>query len=222
MPNLVLLRHGESVWNKENIFSGWVDVPLSAKGINEAFAAGDEIAHIPFDVIYTSKLLRASLTFALALSRSEKVCCPIVMHPENNKYAIPECSSNENVVPVITSEELNERFYGDLQGRSKPEVRAEVGEVQFMNWRRSFATRPPNGESLEDTINRAIPFFENEIMPRIVRGENILISAHGNTLRAIVKDLENISDDDVVGLEIPTGKPIIFEYEEGFWKRSKK
>ncbi len=220
MAKIVLLRHGLSRWNQQNIFTGWVDVPLCPEGIHEAFVAGEKIKEINFDAVFTSKLLRASMTALLALSKSRKACCPIVVHEEgdqNDWYKVPKM---KDVIPVYVREALNERAYGDFQGLNKDEVKEKVGEEQFRLYRRSYAVKPPNGESLKDTIERMTPCFENEVMPLLIAGKNVLISAHGNSIRGILKEIENISDEEIASVEVATGVPIVYNYGEGMWQKS--
>jgi 2,3-bisphosphoglycerate-dependent phosphoglycerate mutase len=178
---LVLLRHGQSEWNRSNIFTGWADVSLSAQGEEEARHAALELKNYKFDAIYVSALKRAQET-AWIVRNQEPIC----------------------------SKALNERSYGDLEGKNKDTMRKVYGEEQIKIWRRSFLSRPPNGESLKDTCDRVLPYFKSEIEPRLLRGETILICAHGNSLRALIKYLEDLTDEEVVDLEIPTGKPIVY------------
>lgn len=219
MAKLVLIRHGQSAWNKKKIFTGWVDVTLTQKGVEEAMQAGKEVADIDFDVVFTSKLSRAQATAALVLSENHSERCPIFVHEKEKKYEVPE---GIEYTPVYVAEELNERHYGSLQGKSKEAVRAEVGEEQFTKWRRSCDNPPPEGECLTSTIARAMPYFDSKILPYLVQGKTVLIAAHGNSLRGIVKEIEKISDEDIPKFEIPTGKPRIYEYEEGFWNLIKE
>jgi len=218
MGKLVLLRHGESLWNKKNIFTGWVDIPLSETGVDEAVLAGDKIAHIDFNVMYVSTLIRAQMTgfIALAKCRGSKVPVFVSEHPHDweKSYSNKE---KEGMIPVYQSSALNERYYGELQGKNKDEIKKEVGEVQFKLWRRSYDTPPPKGESLKMTIERTMPYFKEKIIPHLDRGENVLIAAHGNSLRGIVMYLDNLSHDEVVHLEIPTGQPILYHYDSGKW-----
>lgn len=209
MGKLILLRHGQSEWNKKNVFTGWVDIPLSPNGIEEALKAGEKISSIPIDLIYTSTLIRASMTAMLAMSKSQGV--PALMH-DNPWYDLPE---NSDLIPTIVAEQLNERMYGDLQGKNKQMIKEKFGEEQFLKWRRSFASPPPNGESLKMTAERTLPYFDAEIIPKLQEGKNILIAAHGNSLRSIVMELDNLSEQEVVSLEIPTGDPIIYTYDNG-------
>ncbi|MEI8301521.1 MAG: 2,3-bisphosphoglycerate-dependent phosphoglycerate mutase [Chlamydiota bacterium] len=223
MTKLILLRHGESVWNKLNLFTGWVDISLSSKGIEEALVAGDLLANIAFDAIYVSALIRAQLTAMLVMSRTKtgKVAC--MMHDEDPQYGsmskIHDTHTLATIIPVYAHAELNERMYGNLQGLNKQATLEKYGETQFKLWRRSFRGVPPEGESLEMTAARTIPFFKKNILPRLEKGETILISAHGNSLRAIVMFLENLSEEAVVSLEIPTGKALCYHLESGFWKK---
>ncbi|MEK6916365.1 MAG: 2,3-diphosphoglycerate-dependent phosphoglycerate mutase [Nanoarchaeota archaeon] len=217
MHKLVLLRHGESVWNKENIFTGWTDVELSKKGIEEAKQAGRVLKKkgYKFDLAYTSVLKRAIDTLKLALEE---------MNLE---------------VPVKNSWRLNERHYGALQGFNKLDMAEKVGKEQVFIWRRSYDTRPPalkktdkrysvkdplyKGvaekdipvcESLKDTVARVLPYWKKEILPAIKSGKKIIISAHGNSIRALVKHIDNISDDEIPKLEIPTGVPLVYEFDD--------
>lgn len=216
---LILLRHGESEWNKKNIFTGWIDIPLSEKGIQEAIEAGKEISNTPIDLIYTSTLIRGIMTGMLAMAYHSSGKVPVVLHPGEGKLDDwSKCYNPETeaeLIPVIRAWELNERMYGELQGRNKQMIREKFGEEQFMLWRRSFSTPPPNGESLEMTSERTIPYFESEIVPQLRSGKNVLISAHGNSLRSIVMDLDQLSEEEVVKLEIPTGKPLYYKYHKG-------
>lgn len=189
MPTLVLIRHGQSIWNLQNRFTGWVDVPLSEGGVEEAKRAADRIKGMTFDVAYTSALRRAQDTLAIIQD---------------------QLGWN---VPVIRDQALNERHYGDLQGLDKDETRAIHGEEQVRIWRRSFATPPPNGEALKNTAERTLPFFERCIMGDIRKGRNVLVVAHGNSNRSIVMKLDGLSGDEVMALELATGVPLVYEIE---------
>ncbi len=192
MPTLVLVRHGQSEWNLKNIFTGSHDVDLTEKGIEEARSAGKKLKElgIKFDEAFTSNLARAQKTLTLALEEME------------------------TKLPTERNEALNERDYGDLMGKNKDEARKEFGEEQVKIWRRSYDIAPPNGESLKDTADRTLPYFNEKIMEEIKAGKNILVSAHGNSLRAIVMQLDNLSPEKVVNLEIATGIPIVYEMDE--------
>lgn len=221
MSYLILLRHGESVWNKNNLFTGWVDVPLSEKGIHEAIEAGRQLASTPIDIIFCSTLVRAMMTTMLAMSVRHDGKTPVVLHKGKQKSwsKIYSKEALANIIPVITASELNERMYGELQGLNKRETMDVYGEEQVKLWRRSFNVCPPGGESLELTTKRTIPYFEEVILPEIKKGKNVLVSAHGNSLRACVKDIEGLSDEEVVSLEIATGQPIIYEWVDNKFER---
>lgn len=215
---LVLLRHGESIWNKENLFTGWTDVDLSEKGRMEAAEAGKTLkaAGYDFDVCYTSYLKRAIHTLSLALDEMDRAW-----------------------LPVVKSWKLNERHYGALQGLNKSETAKKYGEDQVKIWRRSYDVAPPLlleedernpkgmeqyrmeekdllplGESLKDTIARVVPYYETVIHPDMKAGKRVLIAAHGNSLRALVKYIENLSEEEIVGVNIPTGVPLVYELDQ--------
>lgn len=188
MTKLVIVRHGQSEWNKANKFTGWVDVDLAEKGIAEATTAGEELRNYKFDAAFTSGLKRAQRTLEIILS----------------------LNSSGNI-PVVRNEALNERMYGDLQGMDKDEARRKFGEEQVHIWRRSFDIAPPGGESLKDTAERVIPYFESEIAPMLKNGKNVIIAAHGNSLRALIMHLEGLSEDEILKVEIPTGRPKVYD-----------
>ena len=214
---LVLLRHGESVWNAENLFTGWVDVALSDRGREEAHRGGEQLrdAGILPDVVHTSLLRRAISTAAIGLDVAER-----------------------HWIPVRRSWRLNERHYGALQGKNKKQTLDEYGEEQFMLWRRSFDVPPPplddddefsqvgdpryadlgdempRSECLKDVITRFLPYWQSDIIPDLQDGHTVLVAAHGNSLRAIVKHLDEISDEDIAGLNIPTGMPLVYELDD--------
>ncbi|MFQ3608502.1 MAG: 2,3-bisphosphoglycerate-dependent phosphoglycerate mutase [Chloroherpetonaceae bacterium] len=200
MAKLILIRHGESQWNLENRFTGWVDVPLTEKGRQEARDAGEKIKSIPIDLAYTSVLYRAIETLILALTSAQQ------LH-----------------VPTYFNQALNERHYGALQGLNKAETAKKYGEEQVKIWRRSYDVPPPADktdlnpdgytESLKDTAARAIPYFEKEILPKVVSGKNVVVSAHGNSLRAIVMKLDNLTKEQVLELNIANGVPIVYDYD---------
>ena len=216
MPTLVLLRHGQSQWNLENRFTGWWDVDLSPKGVEEARLAGSELREkgFDFDCCFTSVLTRAIRTLHLVLHEMDRLW-----------------------LPTTKDWRLNERHYGALTGLNKQEMIDKVGAEQVKIWRRSNDIPPPplepdsrydvsqdrryrdvavpRTESLKDTIARAVPYYETEIAPALTAGKRVLVAAHGNSLRGIIKYLSNISDDEIVGLEIPTGKPIVYDLAEG-------
>lgn len=217
MSKLILLRHGQSEWNKKNLFTGWIDIPLSQEGIQEALEAGRMIQNIPIDVIYTSMLIRAIDTATLAMSVHRLGRVAVILHKgEGRLEEWSRCYEPEvekGFIPVIRAWELNERMYGELQGRDKEKIRQLYGDAQFKLWRRSFDVPPPNGESLKMTAERTLPYFEREILPQLASNKNVFVAAHGNSLRSIVRELDNLSEEEVVHLEIPTGKPMIYEYQ---------
>ncbi|MGC8557572.1 MAG: 2,3-bisphosphoglycerate-dependent phosphoglycerate mutase [Nitrososphaeria archaeon] len=193
MSILVLVRHGESLWNKENRFTGWVDVPLTENGEMEARKAGKLVkeAGIQFNVAYTSQLDRAIKTLEIML----------------NEIKVK--------LPIIKDFHLNERHYGDLQGLNKEETAKKYGQDQVHLWRRSYDIKPPGGESLKDTQKRTVPFFQNTILLDLTQyRKNVLVVAHGNSLRSIVMYLENIEPEQIINVEIPTGVPIVYSLDE--------
>ena len=199
--NLILVRHGQSEWNEKNLFTGWENPGLTEKGSNEAKNAGFLINQldVKFDYLFTSALIRAQLTGSIILE---------------NLY--------QNNLTLIKNKALNERFYGDLQGLNKDECRKKWGEEKVQIWRRSYDKGPPGGETLKETGERVMPYYLDEIFPLILDGMNIIISAHGNSLRSLIKYLDNISDEDIVKLEIPTGAPIHYKFDESGKIISKK
>lgn len=190
MSRLVLVRHGQSEWNEKNLFTGWRDPDLTAQGVDEARRAGRALkaAGLHFDLGFTSLLQRAQKTCALLLEEQGQ----------------PE-------LPVTRHEELNERDYGDLAGLNKDDARKKWGADQVHIWRRSFDIPPPGGESLKDTAERVLPFFDAHIMPLICDGKDILIAAHGNSLRALVMQLDGLSAEEIIGINIGTGEPYCYE-----------
>lgn len=223
MSILVMMRHGESEWNRLNQFTGWVDIPLSERGIAEAVEGGKLIRGIPFDVIFTSTLMRAQMTTMLALLHHSSGKVPVILHRGEGKLeewgGIFSKEALEKTIPVYTAWQLNERMYGELQGLNKAETAEKFGADQVKRWRRSYDTPPPNGESLEMTAQRTIPYFEEEIVPHLRDGRNVFISAHGNSLRSIIMDLEGLSREEVVSLELGTGVPIIYEFMHGSFSK---
>ncbi len=212
MSILVLLRHGKSMWNALNLFTGWVDVPLASEGIEEAVKAGKKLKDYCFDEVYTSLLIRAIETAMIVLAKNRCGKTPVIQHTTGRMKEWANFPDNIPVLPVYQYEELNERYYGKLQGLNKQETAEKYGADTVHRWRRSYDIKPPGGESLKDNYERTIPFFKRVIIPKLEEGKNILISAHGNSLRAIVKFIENISDQDIPKFEIPTGKPLIYDY----------
>jgi 2,3-bisphosphoglycerate-dependent phosphoglycerate mutase len=194
MSKLVLVRHGQSQWNLENRFTGWVDVSITEKGAEEAHRAGKELkaAGLRFDEAFTSELKRAQETLKILLEELGQAS-----------------------LPVLKDKALNERHYGDLQGLDKAETAKKYGDAQVHIWRRSYDVKPPNGESLKDTAARTLPYFGSKIMPEVESGKNVLVAAHGNSLRAIIMDLEKLSPDQIMKVEIGTCQPIVYEIDKG-------
>jgi len=190
---LVLVRHGESEWNKLNLFTGWKDPDLTEKGVAEAIKAGKllKAEGIKFDIAYTSKLSRAQRTLTLLLEQQGQVD-----------------------LATIEDEALNERDYGDLCGLNKDDARVKWGDEQVHQWRRSYETRPPGGESLKDTAERVLPYYEKQIWPQLRAGKNVLVSAHGNSLRALIMHLDKLPPADVMKLNLGTGVPMIYRFNE--------
>lgn len=218
MAQLVLIRHGESVWNKKNVFTGWVDVPLSPNGVIEAIKAGEQLSEIQFDVVFTSVQVRAIETAMLVLAQNKSDKTPVVIHSEGKMKdwtTIYSDTMKNSIVPVYQDWHLNERYYGELQGKNKAETAKEYSDEQVHLWRRSYDVPPPAGECLKDTAERTIPFFKEHILPQLEQGKNVLVSAHGNSLRSIVMHIENLTKEQVLNLEIPTGKPLFYNYENG-------
>jgi len=214
MPRLVLIRHGQSQWNLENRFTGWVDVPLSPKGIQEAVNAGKKLKGTRFDAGFVSYQLRAVQTLQYAFSELGDNRTPIIHHEDARIHDREHHSGNPgSELPIYQSVELAERYYGDLQGLNKDETRKKYGEEQVHLWRRSYDIRPPGGESLKDTCERTIPYYQTHIEPELRKGKTLLVVAHGNSLRSIVKFIENISDEIIPTLEIPTGVPLVYDFD---------
>lgn len=222
MAKLILMRHGESIWNQKNLFTGWVDVPLSQKGICEAEEAGRAIQNLPIDIIFTSRLIRADQTWSIAMAFHHSHKVPVVQHEGEGKLeewgTIYGEKAKLNIIPVYRAWQLNERMYGELQGLDKDETRAKFGVEQVQIWRRSFDVAPPKGESLKICHDRTIPYFNEVILPHLKKGRNVLITAHGNSLRSIVMDLDKLSEEEVVNLEMTLGKPVIYQFEDGKFK----
>lgn len=215
MPRLIILRHGQSTWNDQNLFTGWVDVPLNEKGTSEAIQAGKLIVKHKCepDIVYTSLLRRAITTAHLALDNADR-----------------------HWIPVKRAWQLNERHYGGLQGKNKAQAAEKFGDKQVHLWRRSYDIQPPEMEQgqdtdpdgryakggikvpktecLKDVLERVLPYWDADILPELKSGKTVLIAAHGNSLRALMKDIEGISDEDIPGVEIPTGVPILYELDD--------
>ena len=190
MATLIIFRHGQSVWNLENKFTGWVDVELTEKGMQEAKNAGEKLKPFKFDLAFASDLKRAQNTLSLALE-----------------------TARHSLISPIFDKSLNERMYGDLQGLDKSETALKYGDEQVKIWRRSYDIPPPNGESLKDTAARVLPYFEKEIVPKLKNGHNIIIVAHGNSLRALIMYLEKMSPEQILEFEIGTAQPRLYDLD---------
>ena len=216
---LILMRHGKSEWNEKNLFTGWVDVPLNESGVQEALEGGKKMRDLPIDIIFTSTLVRAHTTLTLSMLHHSSKKVPVFMHTDGSKLQtwgqIYSEEAKKGILPVYSAWELNERMYGKLQGLNKAETAEKYGKEQVQKWRRSFDTPPPKGECLADTAARAIPYFMKEIMPHLEADENVFISAHGNSLRAIIMYLDHLTKEEVLALELATGIPIFYDFENG-------
>ncbi|KAK7301246.1 hypothetical protein RJT34_12107 [Clitoria ternatea] len=216
---LILIRHGESLWNEKNLFTGCVDVPLSKKGIDEAIEAGKRISSIPVDLIFTSALIRAQMTAMLAMTQHRRRKVPIVMHNESEQARdwsqIFSEDTKKQSIPVTAAWQLNERMYGKLQGLNKQETAEKFGKEQVHEWRRSYDIPPPNGESLEMCAQRAVAYFRDQIEPQLLSGKNVMIAAHGNSLRSIIMYLDKLTSQEVISLELSTGIPMLYIFKEG-------
>jgi len=217
---LILVRHGQSRLNELNRFTGWIDVPLSKKGFDEAHRVADHCKQFEYDVAFTSCLERAHATLLVILSHQKKT--GIFQHEDDSGYNNVDKAPEEFVretFPVFMSDKLNERSYGELQGIDKNIASELFGAEKVYQWRRGFQDRPPMGESLEDVYGRVIPYFEEYIHPRIARGEKVLLVAHGNTLRVMIKFLEHIDDDQIPFVDLPTGHPLVYSCENDQYTR---
>jgi len=231
---LILMRHGQSMWNAAKLFTGWVDVPLTNAGIQEAIEGGKQIAHLDIDEVHVSTLIRAQMTAMIALAQNDHNKTPVFQYsqPEGGLESVSENEARmiewaqikgdaggANILPVHVSWQLNERMYGDLQGLNKDATREQYGAEQVHIWRRSFDVPPPNGESLELTAQRTLPYLEENIIPQLSNGNNLFIAAHGNSLRSIIMSIESLTTEEVLSLEVPTGVPIIYRYEADTWSK---
>ncbi|BBN03343.1 2,3-bisphosphoglycerate-dependent phosphoglycerate mutase [Marchantia polymorpha subsp. ruderalis] len=225
---LVLMRHGESMWNDLKLFTGDVDIPLTEKGIMEALAGGKAVSEIDFDIIFTSRLGRAKQTALIAMTQNAYKRVPVLVRGgyygkgktgDDNRLRLRDAAANAlehascKMVPVYADPALNERCYGDLQGLSKEAAVKEFGEDTVRKWRRSHDTRPPNGESLQDTFIRSVHFFQQTIEPRLKEGRNVLVVAHGNVLRCIISYLSGLSDEEMLRLQVVTALPYAYTYD---------
>ena len=208
---LVLVRHGESRFNTQNIFTGCIDVSLSETGLKEAHRAARHCQKFNYDAVFTSHLERAHETLLVILSEQKKT--GIFRHDNDPRYDISTKIApalKKNILPVFTTRDLNERAYGDLQGMNKQAAVRKYGKDAVLGWRRSFEQRPPKGESLQDVYGRVVVYFEEQIHSRVRSGETVLIVGHGNTLRAIIKFIENIADDQIPYIDLPFAQPLVY------------
>ncbi|XP_070030734.1 2,3-bisphosphoglycerate-dependent phosphoglycerate mutase 1-like isoform X1 [Nicotiana sylvestris] len=214
---LILIRHGESMWNEKNLFTGCVDVPLTNKGVEEAIEAGKRIRHLPIDVVYISALIRSQMTAMLALTEHHCKKVPIIIHNETEQAKLWSQIYSEGTemqsVPVIKAWQLNERMYGELQGYNKQETAERCGKEQVYKWRRSYDAQPPNGESLEMCLRRAVTYFKEQVEPQLSGGKNVMVVAHANSLRSILMYLDKLTAEEVIHLELSTGVPMLYIYK---------
>ncbi|XP_027077649.1 2,3-bisphosphoglycerate-dependent phosphoglycerate mutase 1 [Coffea arabica] len=216
---LILIRHGESMWNEKNLFTGCVGVPLTERGVEEAIEAGKRISKMPLDIVYTSALIRSQMTAMLALTEHHCMNVPIIIHNENEQAEmwsqIHSEETRNQTVPIIKAWQLNERMYGDLQGFNKQKTAEQYGKDQVQKWRRSYDVRPPNGESLEMCLKRAVTFFREHIEPQLLIGKHVMVVAHANSLRSMIMYLDKLTSQEVIDLELSTGVPMLYIYREG-------
>ena len=220
--NIVLVRHGESRWNLDNRFTGWVDVPLSLNGIKEAERCAKHCKKFDFSVAFTSALERAHGTLHLILTQQGRTS--VVQHPEDKRYGGWIRASNvfgSNDIAVYEHKYLNERYYGDLQGLNKEMAEKRYGKDQLLAWRRGYSSRPPGGgESLHDVLLRTRPYIQTKVIPHLKRGETVILVAHGNTLRSIIKMFEHISDENIAYVDLPDARPLVYSYKRGHFERT--
>ncbi len=216
MSELILVRHGESIWNLQNRFTGWIDVSLSRNGMREAERAGDLLADYAFDVAFTSALLRAQDSLYEILKRNHHCDQYVRVHELSSEWYEHFVPTEEDrkELKIYVSEKLNERYYGDLQGLNKDVARQRFGAEQVRIWRRSYDVPPPNGESLKMTAARALPYYRSHIVPRLQQGQRVLIAAHGNSLRAIIMHIEDLTPEQILVYELKTGTPHVYQFDD--------
>jgi 2,3-bisphosphoglycerate-dependent phosphoglycerate mutase len=219
MAKLILLRHFKSQWNLENRFTGWVDVPLCQEGLEKTKDAAQKISASSIEVVYSSPLIRNQDTVLKVLNYIDEAY-PIFIHFQGKMKNWAKFKElNKDYLPVFLSEALNERYYGQLQGLNKAETIEKYGQELVHQWRRSFTKRPPAGETLKDVFKRAVPFYKKYIERDLKQGKNVLVVASHNSLRAIIKYVEKISDKDVINLEVPYAGLLEYEFERGVYKK---
>ena len=224
MSRLTLIRHGQSIWNLQNRFTGWIDVSLSSHGVEEAQRAAALLANEHFDLAFTSALLRAQDTLYEILKQNHYCAQYLRIHETGSEWYehFTSAKGDDTELKIHVSDRLNERYYGDLQGLNKDRARERFGAEQVHIWRRSYDTPPPNGESLAMTAARALPYFQSRIIPHLQQGEHILVSAHGNSLRAIIMHIEQMTPAQILAYELKTGAPHIYDFDEHLQIRKKR
>ncbi len=215
MSRLILVRHGQSIWNLQNRFTGWVDVSLSRNGMQEAERVGKQLAAERFDVAFTSALIRAQDTLYEILKHNQYCEQYVRIHETGREWYehFTPAPGDAAELKIYTSWRLNERYYGDLQGINKDAARQQFGAEQVHIWRRSYDVPPPNGESLKMTAERTLPYYHDHIVPHLRQGETVLVSAHGNSLRALIMHIENMTPDEIIHFELPTGTPHVYDFD---------
>jgi len=216
MSRLFLVRHGQSVWNLQNRFTGWVDVSLSCQGTAEAQQAAALLAEEKFDVAFTSSLLRAQDSLYEILKQNHYCTQYVRIHEQSNEWYehFQSTENDDDELKIYVSEKLNERYYGDLQGLNKAWASQHYGVQQVHLWRRSYDVPPPNGESLKMTAARTIPYYREHIMPRLKKGDDVLVVAHGNSLRSIIMHIEKMTPQQIIDYELPTGEPHVYTFNQ--------
>lgn len=220
MSILVLVRHGESRWNQCNRFQGWVDVPLSENGVREAQVCARHCREFDFSAAFTSSLARAQATLLMILAQQDRT--GIFQHDHDPRYARWVKASNHcngGDIPIFETQTMNERYYGDLQGMEKGEAEKKYGKAKVLVWRRGYEERPPHGESLKDVFQRVHPYFTRRVESRVKRGETVLLSGHGNTLRSIIRHIEHLSEENIAFVDLPEATPLVYEWSRGKYKR---
>jgi len=215
MSYLILVRHGESRWNLANKFTGWTDVPLSPNGIKEALSCAKKLEGLTLDIAFTSNLTRAQETLLIILAKQRYTGIFLHNHDKNKKRYNILKKFERHEIPIHSDEALNERYYGKLQGMNKNTARRKWGKEKVFKWRRSYDIKPPGGECLKDVYKRVVPYLKKKILPELKKNKDVIVSAHGNSLRAMMKYLDKIPDDQIPFLEISFGKPIIYKYTRG-------
>lgn len=218
MAQLILMRHGQSAWNAQNRFTGWIDIPLTTQGVEEARTSAQRIRLDHLDKMYTSSLHRSLQTGLVVVQACWPHLTPVIEHSDHDWYQHYGHSVTDTL-PIYRDVRLNERYYGDLQGCNKQQAREDYGEEQVHLWRRSYEEFPPKGESLADTVKRVAPFFVECLLPDLAQGESVMVCAHGNSLRALIKIIENTDDHDIAQIELKTAECRIYQYDQERFER---